>query len=580
MYKMLSKFKIDWLDLTPKSLTCFQEGYTRSLFFQDLVAGITVGIISLPLVMAFAIGAGVGPERGLYTAIVAGFLISLLGGSRVQIGGPTGAYIVIIFDIIQRHGYEGLAIATLMAGCLLIGMGLARCGFLLKFIPYPVITGFTSGIAVNIFSSQIKDLFGLDIGQVPAHFLARWSLYFEKAATWNPWSLAIALGTLGVIISLRRAFPKFPGVIVAVFLATLVVAGFNLPVETIESKFGDIPRMLPSPTFPSLSWASLYQLFPDAITVALLGAIESLLSALVADGMTGQRHRSNCELVAQGFANIGSVIFGGIPATGAIARTNANINLGAKTPVAGMIHALTILLLMILFAPWASQVPMAVLGAILTFVAWNMSERTHFIEILKGPRIDIPTLLVSFLLTVLVDLTVAVQVGVVLSALLFLKRMTDATTVKVCKILSHENLTEEAPERDLLMRKDIPEGVTVFEMDGPFFFGVSNLLNEELHLLNSTPRIFILRMRRVPLVDISGINALHNFCRKCRKQGIIFLVSGLQDEVRAPLEKAGVLAAIGSEHLFPHLNAALDWSRQHLQTDLQDLAQRLDKQLS
>lgn len=563
MFNKFINFKIRWEDYTPSTLTCLREGYTREKFWHDLVAGITIGIISLPLAMAFAIGAGVGPERGLFTAIVAGFLISLLGGSRVQIGGPTGAYIVIIFDIIQRQGYAGLAVATLMAGFMLIGMGLARCGLLLKFVPYPVTTGFTTGIAVNIFSSQVKDLFGLDIEKVPARFTERWSLYFEHALTYNIWSIGIAASTLVLIFYLRKRYPKLPGAILAVILATLTVSFFDLPVETIESKFGQIPRMLPSPSLPDFSWDMLVTLFPDAVTVALLGAIESLLSAHVADGMTGHRHRSNCELVAQGFANIGSIIFGGIPATGAIARTTANINLHAKTPIAGMLHAVTVLLLMVLFAPWASMVPMAALAAVLTVVAWNMSERHHFVEILKGPLSDIAVLLITFGLTVLIDLTVALQAGVLMAALLFLKHMTDSTTVKVCKILAEENLheAEEAHDSEIILRKDVPNDVAIFEINGPFFFAISNLLNDELRLLRKIPRVFILRMRKVPIIDASGMHAIKVFNKKCHQLGILFLVSGLREEVKLSLSKADVLDEIGAEHIFPNLDQALTFAR-------------------
>lgn len=559
MFKWLSNWSRE--EFTPKIICCLREGYSRAFFWNDLFAGITIGIISLPLAMAFAIGAGVGPERGLFTAIVAGFLISLLGGSRVQIGGPTGAYIVIIFDIIQRHGYAGLAIATLMAGCILIGMGLARCGVLLKFIPYPVTTGFTAGIAVNIFSSQVKDLLGLDIVQVPARFIDRWSLYFEQIATWNPWSLVIAATTLALIFFLRWLYPRVPAVIIGVIFATLAVHGFNLPVETIFTRFGEIPRMLPAPTFPSLSYETLVALFPDAITVALLGAIESLLSAHVADGMTGHRHRSNCELVAQGFANIGSVVFGGIPATGAIARTAANIKLHAKTPIAGMTHAVTVLLLMMIFAPIASLMPMAALAAILTFVAWNMSEREHFIEILKGPLSDTAVLLLSFSLTVLVDLTVAVQGGVVLAAILFLKNMTDATTLKAYKLLLNEKETEDADDSEIHLREDIPSDVAVFEMQGPLFFGVSNLLNEELRLMRQKPKVFILRMRHVPMIDASGIHSLRTFGKKCRQAGMLFLISEMRTAVKKKLASSGVLEEIGPKHLIPTFNAALDYAR-------------------
>lgn len=334
-----------------------KEGYSKKYFFNDLFAGISVGVIALPLALAFAIGSGVPPERGLFTAIVAGFLISFLGGSRVQIGGPTGAFVIIVYTIIQKHGYDGLAVATIIAGILMVLMGIARFGVFLKFIPFPVTTGFTTGIALVIFTSQIKDFFGLQIDKVPPEFLEKCTMFCLQAYTWNKWAFLVASSTLILIFVLRRYFPKIPGVIIAIIFATAISYFFSLPIETIQSKFGEIPRILPNPSFPSISYDLIKNVFPDAITIALLGAIESLLSAVVADGMTGNRHRSNCELVAQGLANIGSIIFGGIPATGAIARTSANIRMGAKTPVAGMIHAATLLLLMLLFAPLAAKIP-------------------------------------------------------------------------------------------------------------------------------------------------------------------------------------------------------------------------------
>lgn len=564
MRTLLSKLGINFQEYVPKTITCLREGYSKPFFYHDLGAGITVGIIALPLAMAFAIGSGLTPERGLYTAIIAGFLISLLGGSRVQIGGPTGAFVVIVYDIVQRNGYEGLAIATLMAGIMMILMGIARFGVFLKFIPYPVTTGFTTGIALVIFSSQIKDFFGLDIEKVPGDFLQQWSVYLHHAHTWNPWAFAVAAGTLAMIFFLRWLYPKIPGAIVAVVLATLAVWLFDLPVQTIQKKFGGIPRTLPSPCLPSVSFATIQALFPDAVTIALLGAIESLLSALVADGMTGHRHRSNCELVAQGFANIGSVFFGGIPATGAIARTTANINMGAKTPFAGIIHALTLLLLMLLFAPYAAKFPMPALAAVLMFVAWNMSERDSFREILKGPLSDVIVLLLTFGLTLLINLTVAVQVGVILAAVLFLKRMTDTTTVKICRILVDENLHEipEAHDSDIILRKDVPSDVAVFEINGPFFYTVSNLLNEEMRQLAVKPSYFILRMRKCPVIDATGIHALKEFNHRCRKSGTVFLMSGLRDEVKSALVKSGVIKQVGEDRIFPHLDDALTYVRQ------------------
>ncbi len=546
------------------SIVCWREGYTRKMFWDDLRAGVTVGLIALPLAIAFAIGSGLTPERGIYTAIFAGFLISLLGGSRVQIGGPTGAFIVIVFDIVQRHGYEGLAIATVLGGAMMILMGLARFGVFLKFIPYPVTIGFTTGIAVAIFSSQIKDFFGLCIETVPADFIEKWTLYIESAFTCNLWSSGLAAATLFLIFFLRWLKPRWPNVIIAIIIATLASMLFDLPIQTIQSKFGGIPSTVPSPGFPTFSLEQVRAVFPDAITIALLGAIESLLSALVADGMTGHRHRSNCELIAQGLANIGSILFGGIPATGAIARTAANIKLGAKTPLAGMIHAITLLLVMLLLAPAAAKIPLPALAAVLIFVAWNMSELDHFFSILKGQRSDALVLITTFLLTVLVDLTVAVQIGVLLAAVLFVKRMSDTTTVNICQILLEENAHEHpgAHDSDLIFRKDVPPDTTVFEINGPFFFGVSDLLNEQWRQMAVMPKIFILRMRKVSAIDASGIKALNDFIAACRQKNITLLLSGIRDPLASLLADTGISAAVGQQHIFPHLDAALGYAKQ------------------
>ncbi len=566
MKKSFTQLKSYFQEYIPNSFLCFREDYSLSLFWSDLFAGITVGVIALPLAMAFAIGSGVAPERGLFTAIIAGFLISFLGGSRVQIGGPTGAFVVIVYGIVQQYGYDGLALATLIGGILIILMGLARCGVLLRFIPYPVTTGFTTGIAVTIFSSQIKDFFGMTIDKVPAEFIDKWSTYVSHMHTCSFCAISLAAGTLALIFILRHFFPRFPGTILAVILATAITYFFNLPIETIETKFGGIPSMLPAPHFPSFSLEKVQEVFPAAITIALLGGIESLLSALVADGMTGHRHRSNCELMAQGIANIGSVIFGGIPATGAIARTTANIKMGAKTPVAGMIHAVTLLLLMLLLSPLAAKVPLAGLSAVLIFVAWNMSELPHFIEILKSEWSDAIVLVITFLLTVLIDLTVAVQVGIILSAILFLKKMSDSTTVEACRVLLSEDAhqTLEKQDSDLLFRGDVPEDVIVFEMKGPFFFGVSDLLNETLRRLTGKPHVFILRMRQVPMIDTTGLQALKSFTLKCQEQNILFLVSGVQPKVLASFKAAKLDETIGSSHLFPHIDSALAFTRYHL----------------
>ena len=567
--------RFQFQDFIPKSFICFKEKYSKELFFHDLFAGVSVGIIALPLALAFAIASGVSPEQGLFTAIIAGFLISLLGGSRVQIGGPTGAFVIVVYAIIQKHGYDGLAVATLLASLMLIAMGLARFGAFLKFIPYPVTTGFTTGIAVIIFTSQIKDFFGLQIESLPPGFLDKCRLYFEYFYTCNIWALLIAFGTFSCIILFRKINPKIPGAILAIILATAASYLFNLPIENIANKFGEIPRMLPIPRIPSISFDLIQKVFPDAITIALLGGIESLLSALVADGMTGHKHKSNAELIAQGIANFGSVLFGGIPATGAIARTTANIRLGAKTPLAGMIHAITLLFLMIFLAPFAGKIPLAALSGVLIFVAWNMSELHHFIEIVKGQRGDAIVLLITFLLTVLIDLAVAVQVGVLLSAVIFLKRMTDTTTVEVCKILADENRNEtvDAHDSEILFRKDVPKDVVVFEIKGPFFYSVANLLDDTLSRLDTIPKVFLLRIRNTSIIDATGINAIKQFAIKCKSKQILFLISGVNASHKALLTESGIDEIIGNDHLFPNIENALAYARIYLKEKEPPLSQ-------
>lgn len=546
-------------DYIPKSIVCFREGYTKQILFDDIFAGISVGIIALPLALAFAIASGLTPAQGLYTAIVAGFFISLLGGSRVQISGPTGAFVIVIYAIVQRHGYEGLAVATLMGGFLILLMGLAKFGVFLKFIPFPVTTGFTTGIAFVIMFSQIKDFFGLKATDIPPEFTEKCLLYCQIAHTWNLWAICISASTLAFIFILRRVYPKWPGAIIAIALATLATYFFDLPIETIESKFGSIPRNLPEPSFPNLSYDLIKKLFPDALTIAFLGGIESLLSASVADGMTGHKHRSNCELVAQGLGNMLSVIFGGIPATGAIARTAANVRLGGKTPLSGMIHAVTLLLLMVFFAPYAAKIPLAGLAGVLYFVAWNMSELPHFIEILKGHRGDAAILLITFLLTIFIDLAVAVQVGAVLAAVVFLKRMSDKTTVEISQLLVKENADEPPIFKDdkILFRNDIPSDVVVFQINGPFFYSVANLLDEALLQLERTPRVFILRLDKTPLIDATGINAIKCFWEKCHKKNILFLITEVNPQEYALLMNAGIPKDI----IFDTLNQALEFQR-------------------
>lgn len=545
----------------PKSVICLTSNYRFPTFKKDLIAGVTVGIIALPLAMAFAIASGATPEQGLYTAIIAGFLISLLGGSRVQIGGPTGAFVVIVYGIIQRQGYDGLIIATLMAGVILLLMGLFRLGTLIKYIPYPLTTGFTTGIALIIFSSQMKDFFGLTMGTPPADFIEKWGAYIQALPTWDPTTLGVASGSLILILLIRRFIPAVPWGIASIVITTAVCWGFDLKIETIASRFGEIQRGFPMPHLPHFSWDidKLHNLIPEAITIALLAGIESLLSAVVADGMTGGRHKSNCELVAQGIANMGSAIFGGIPATGAIARTATNVKTGAETPVAGMVHAGTLLLILLLFAPLVGHIPLAALSAVLVMVAWNMSELDNFRHLFKAPLGDVAILLSAFLLTVFVDLTVAVEVGVVLAAFLFMKRMSSLSQVVSTPPFFEEKI-EEFPERrdpDAIAKKQVPSGVEVYEINGPFFFGVADTLKDVLKNIETPPRVFILRMRRVPVVDATGLHALKEFYLKCKKDGATLILSGVHGQPEKSLKKYGLEKLIGKQNIFPHIDKAL-----------------------
>ena len=561
---------------TPKLLVCLREGYSRKDFLHDLLAGITVGIIALPLAMAFGIAsipehvaaaAGVSPPAmGLYTAVVAGFLISALGGSRVQIGGPTGAFIVIVYGIASKHGYAGLATSTLMAGVIVILMGLARFGAMIKFIPYPVTTGFTTGIAVIIASSQVKDFFGLKMGGVPPEFVEKWKVYFEHAKDWDPTTGIVGIGSLILLIVLRQTVPRIPWGIVAVIAGSLAVYLLGLPVETIGSKFGEIPRTLPTPHLPPFSLELMRDLIPEATTIALLAAIESLLSAVVADGMTGGRHKADCELVGLGIANIGSVFFGGIPATGAIARTTANVKSGGRTPIAGIIHAVVLMLVMLLLAPLAARIPLATLAAILLMVAWNMSEIDHFRYLLRAPRSDIIVLFTTFGLTVFTDLTIAVGVGMVLASMLFMKRMADVSGVQVISAEQNDDDGGEelgiAKDPHAVVRREIPAGVEVYEINGPFFFGVADRLQDTLRGLEKPPKVFVLRMRRVPAIDATGMHALKEFYYKCRSRGTKLLLAGVHAQPLYALMNVGFDKEIGRANLFETIEAALDHARQ------------------
>ena len=554
-----------WL---PKSVTALR-GYTRSQFAADLQAGIVVGVVAIPLALAFAIASGVAPEKGLVTAVVAGFLISAFGGSRVQIGGPTGAFVVIVSGIVARYGVDGLTICTVLAGALLIAMGIARLGGAIQFIPYPVVTGFTSGIAVIIFSSQIKDLLGLRMGAVPGPFAAKWAAYGFSLPTASPSAIAVALGSLAILMIWPRISRRVPGPIVAILAASVAVAALRLPVETIGSRFGEIRAALPAPRLPDLSLERIRELFSPAFTVALLAAIESLLSAVVADGMIGSRHKSNVELIGQGIANIGSGLFGGMPATGAIARTATNVKNGGRTPVAGIVHAATIFVILVSLGKWARFIPLATLAAILTVVSYHMSEWRAFAHIFKTPRSDVAVLLTTFLLTVWIDLTVAVQVGVVLAAFLFIKRMADVTNVASVT----QELTD-APDgtmfRDAegVARRTIPSGVEVYEINGPFFFGAADKIKDVLHFVARKPSVFVLRMRNVPAIDASGIRVLDELLRSFSHQGVRVVIAGIQAQPLAALDRAGRLERLGRENIVATLDEALALARAHIDSPL------------
>ena len=546
--------------LVPKLVTTLRT-YDRAQFSADLTAGVIVGIVALPLAIAFAIASGVAPERGLYTAIVAGFLISALGGSRVQIGGPTGAFIVIVYGIVQQYGYGGLAIATIMAGLMLIVLGVARLGTAIKFIPYPVITGFTSAIALIIFSSQVKDFLGLRMGDVPAEFVDKWRAFGQSIGTINPWALALSLTALAIILLWPRVTQRIPGAFVALIATTVLAHMLDLPVETIGSRFGQIPSGLPTPSIPDMNPAQIASLVGPAFTIALLAAIESLLSAVVADGMIGGRHRSNMELVAQGVANIASPLFGGIPATGAIARTATNVKNGGRTPVAGIVHAVTLLVITLFFGRWAALIPMAVLAAILVVVAYHMSEWRTFRTELRSPKSDVAVLLTTFFLTVLVDLTVAIEVGIVLAALLFMRRMAEVTNVSVITRELDDEGDLYSTDENAVRRRAIPTGVEVYEINGPFFFGAAEQFKDTLGRVARKPKVLIIRMRNVPAIDSTGIRALADVTRRTRKEGTLVLLSDVHAQPLVALGRSDLLDEIGDDNIFGNLDDALNRAR-------------------
>lgn len=544
------------------------KNYSRANLMTDVMAGVIVGIVALPLAIAFGIASGVSPEKGIITAIVAGFIVSFLGGSKVQIGGPTGAFIVIIYGIIQQYGIEGLMVATMMAGVLLVLLGVFKLGTIIKFIPYPIIVGFTSGIALTIFTTQIADVFGLRFGdeKVPGDFIGKWMLYARHFDTVNWWNVAVSIVSIVVIALTPRLSRKMPGSLVAIVLVTAGVYFLKMYggvdcIDTIGDRFS-IKSQLPEAAVPSLNWEAVKNLFPVAITIAVLGAIESLLSATVADGVIGDRHDSNTELIAQGIANIASPVLGGIPATGAIARTMTNINNGGRSPVAGIVHAVVLLLILLFLMPLAQYIPMACLAGVLVVVSYNMSGWRVFKGLLRNPKSDVVVLLMTFFLTVIFDLTVAIEVGLVIACVLFMKRVMETTEISV--------ITDEIDpnkESDMEMHEEhlaVPDGVEVYEINGPYFFGIATKFEEIMARLGDRPKIRIIRMRKVPFIDSTGIHNLTTFCEMSQKENIHLILSGVNPQVHVVLEKAGFYEMLGKENICSNINEALDVARKEL----------------
>ena len=546
-------------NIQTKLFSCLKT-YDKKTFMSDLMAGIIVGIVALPLAIAFGIASGVTPEKGIITAIVAGLVISLFGGSKVQIGGPTGAFIIIIYGIIQKYGFEGLTIATLMAGLFLVLFGLLRLGTIIKYIPYPIVVGFTSGIAVTIFTTQITDLFGLTLPSNPSDFIEKWGVYLQNFNTIDPWCALIGVASVVVIAVTPRFSKKIPGSLIAIILMTIVAlllknfAGV-LSIETIGDRFS-ISNELPAAQVPDMNWETIKSLVSPAITIAILGSIESLLSATVADGVIGDHHDSNTELVAQGLANIASPLFGGIPATGAIARTMTNINNGGKTPVAGIIHAVVLLLIFLFLMPLAKYIPMACLAGVLVVVSYGMCGWRSFLELMKNPKSDVTVLLITFFLTIIFDLTIAIEVGLIIACLLFMKRMSETTDIKA--ITEEIDLNQDAEfSTGNLDHLIIPQGVEVYEINGPYFFGAGNKFEEIMASFGDRPKVRIIRMRKVPFVDSTGIHNLTNLCEMSKKEGIQIVLSGVREKVNGQLEHAGFYHLIGEENICSHINLAL-----------------------
>ena len=548
--------------LVPKLVTTLKT-YTRDQFLADLTAGLIVGIVALPLAIAFAIASGLTPDRGLYTAVIAGFIISALGGSRVQIGGPTGAFVVIVYGIVQEHGVDGLIVATIMAGLILVAFGVAKLGAAIKFIPFPVVTGFTSGIAAILIVQQLRDALGLRLTSAPPEFIERLTLYASNLHTINPPAVAISVGTLLVLSLWPRLSHRVPAPFVALIAATVLVQLLDLPVETIGTRFGEIRAGLPRLTLPAVSLEQGRELVGPALAIAALGAVESLLSAVVADGMIGGRHRSNMELIAQGVANIVAPLFGGMPATGAIARTATNVKSGGRTPIAGIIHVLTLLVITLFFGRLAARIPLATLAAIVLWVAYRMAEWRVFKSELSAPKSDAIVMVVTFLLTALVDLTVGIGVGMVLASFLFMKRMAEVTNVTMVS----QEFRDSGPSADksgAIYTRRIPRGVEVYEINGPFFFGAAEKFKDTLSEVSRKPKVLIIRMRNVPAIDSTAMHALRDLVRRTRRDGTVVYFSDVQAQPLLALSQSELLWEIGEESLYKDIDEALTAARAHL----------------
>lgn len=545
-------------DLEPKLISVMREGYSLQAFGRDALAGMVVGVVALPLAIAFAIASGVRPEQGLYTAIIAGFLISAFGGSRVQIGGPTGAFVVLVAGVVGEFGYAGLAMATMMAGCFLVVMALARLGDVIRFIPYPVTVGFTSGIALIIAAGQIGDALGLRIESLPSDFLEKGRTYLAHVGESSPAAILCFVATIFIIQIWTRVPGRLPGPLVALVVTTAVVQGFGFEIDTIHSRFGAVPTSLPVFQLPEPDWTLVPKLVSPAIAIALLAGIESLLSAVVADGQIGGRHRSNAELLAQGLANVASPLFGGIPATGAIARTATNVRNGGRTPVAGIVHAATLLFILLIAGAWAEMIPMATLAGILMVVAYNMSEWHAFVRLLRAPRSDVLVLVTTFALTVLVDLTVAIQTGVVLAALLFMRRMTEVTRVESLR----EMVDYEDQSDTQLATRNLPEHVDAFDINGSFCFGAARTFTETLLASRAAPRVVILCMRNVLAMDATGLHALEDVASRLRQRGASLLIAGIHAQPLGVLERSGAIERIGRSHVFADFDGAVAHARE------------------